>query len=267
MKVVLLSHTPNPEQLIAASANVCYSNKTIDELMTDMTPEKAAALVQKLIDMGHESPLEHVTFTFAIEGVSRVLSHQLVRTRIGIAISQRSQRYISESGSGHTVPPLAQRDKQTQSEYNEYIDAAFENYNSMTQAFTFDMIIDWSKTNWKEFHAKQRDMDAYDAYEWFKKTYPELTKDFKKKAQEDARYLLPNACHTSMVVTMNARALLNFFKLRCCRRAQNEINELAWEMRSLVQSTAPAVFEKSGPSCLFGSCSEGAYTCCSPYLK
>jgi thymidylate synthase (FAD) len=78
---------------------------------------------------------------------------------------------------------------------------------------------------------------------------------------EDARFVLPNACCTHIVVTMNARELLHFFKLRCCRRAQWEIRSVAEEMLRLAREAAPALFGKAGPACVWGSCGEGKLTC------
>ena len=83
----------------------------------------------------------------------------------------------------------------------------------------------------------------------------------KKKAIEDARFVLPNACETKMVVTMNARSLLNFFRLRCCNRAQWEIRAVAIEMLKLCYKTAPSIFSAAGPACCNGSCSEGKMSC------
>jgi thymidylate synthase (FAD) len=85
---------------------------------------------------------------------------------------------------------------------------------------------------------------------------------------EDARYLLPNACTTQLMMTMNARSLLNFLELRCCRRAQWEINCLAWKIRSLLQDAAPLTFALAGPACLVrGKCREGKHTCGQPYTR
>ncbi len=88
----------------------------------------------------------------------------------------------------------------------------------------------------------------------------------KESVQEDARFVLPNAAETKIVVTMNARELRHFFRVRCCRRAQWEINALAWRMREMVREVSPHLFEGSGPSCLYGDCGEGKMTCGQPYL-
>ena len=83
----------------------------------------------------------------------------------------------------------------------------------------------------------------------------------RESVQEDARFVLPNAAETKIVVTMNARELRHFFHVRCCNRAQWEIRDLAWRMRGMVKELAPNLFERTGPSCLYGSCQEGKMTC------
>lgn len=86
----------------------------------------------------------------------------------------------------------------------------------------------------------------------------------EKKAIEDARFVLPNACETQMVLTMNARSLMNFFKVRCCNRAQWEIRDVANQMLALVSKAAPNLFKNAGPSCVRGGCSEGKMSCGKP---
>lgn len=104
MQVKLIRHTPEPEKTVAMSARLCYSPVGAAQLEEKMTDEQAAKLVRKLIAMGHLSTVEHVTFTFAIEGVSRVLTHQLVRHRIA-SYSQQSQRYVKEHNFETILPP------------------------------------------------------------------------------------------------------------------------------------------------------------------
>ena len=84
---------------------------------------------------------------------------------------------------------------------------------------------------------------------------------------EDARYLLPNACETKIVITMNVRELLHFFELRCCNRAQWEIREMAWKMLELARPTAPYIFADAGAPCIHGTCPEGKMTCGNPYPR
>ena len=89
----------------------------------------------------------------------------------------------------------------------------------------------------------------------------EAKKAAEKKANEDARFVLPNACDTRIIMTMNVRSLQNFFRLRCCYRAQWEIRALAVEMLKQCSEVCPLLFAKAGPACLYGACSEGAYSC------
>ena len=110
MEVKLLRHTPEPEKTVAMSARLCYSPVGAAQLEETMSDEQAAKLVRKLVEMGHFSTLEHVTFTFAIEGVSRVLTHQLVRHRIA-SYSQQSQRYVKEHDFETIMLPQGLRQK------------------------------------------------------------------------------------------------------------------------------------------------------------
>lgn len=215
MKVVLLTSTPNAEELAASAARLCYSSAGIEKIQERLAGEKARELVQKLLGMGHLSPMEHISFTFGIEGVSRTLTHQLVRHRIA-SYSQKSQRYVSEGNFDFIVPPsIAARPK------------AREKYQ----------------------HIMKQIQTAYS----------ELAVIVDK---EDARYVLPNACETSIIMTMNARSLHNFFEHRCCQRAQWEIRRLAWEMLKLVRAQAPTIFAAAGARCdIDGTCPEGDYSC------
>lgn len=214
LKVVLLSHTPNPEHTVAAAARNCYSDSGASALYDSLTSGDTAALINRLCKLGHLSPFEHVSFTFGIDGVSRTLLAQLTRHRIA-SYSVKSQRYVSERDFSYVIPP-----KIAQS--NEALDI-------------FLGIMDRISKN-----------------------YEELSKIVPK---EDARYILPGACETSIVTTMNARALLNFFSLRLCMRAQWEIRALAQNMLKLVLQAAPSLFAKAGPGCVTGSCPEGDMTC------
>lgn len=216
MQVKLIRHTPDPERTVAMSARLCYSSIGAAELEEKISDEKAAELVRKLVSMGHFSTLEHVTFTFAIEGVSRVLTHQLVRHRIA-SYSQQSQRYVKEHDFETIMPAsIAARP------------AAKARFEALMQEI----------------------QGLYDEFI-----------DQGVKA-EDARYILPNATETKIMCTFNARSLLNFFRLRCCTRAQWEIRALADEMLRQCKSVAPVIFENAGPTCVSeGVCHEGAMSC------
>lgn len=104
MKVKLLAYTPDPEKLVAAAAKNCYSSTDVDSVLDGLTEEKTESFVNMLSEIGHESPIEHVSFTFAIEGVSRSLLAQITRHRIA-SFSVQSQRYVREKGFEYVVPP------------------------------------------------------------------------------------------------------------------------------------------------------------------
>lgn len=217
MKVSLLQYTPEPEKLVAAAARLCYSDKSADELMDNFTPEKVAEFVQKLVALGHESPMEHVCFTFAVDGISRACSHQLVRHRIGVSFSQKSQRYVKENQFEYVVPPRIAGNPELAAKFEQAMKNARTEYAELLAAGV---------------------------------------------PAEDARFVLPNAAATSLVVTMNVRSLWHFFELRCCNRAQWEIRALADAMLREVREVAPLLFANAGATCdSMGICFEGAMSC------
>lgn len=234
-KVTIVAHTPNPEETIAKAGKLCYSKVGVDEISDKLTDEDVDRFVNMLVSMGHESPLEHVSFTFAVEGISRACSHQIVRHRIA-SFSQQSQRYVNlkECFKFITPPEI------------EVFDEAFEHYVE-TMNFVFEKYVLISKLL----------MDRYISEGMNKR-------DAEKKAIEDARYVLPNAGETKMVFTMNVRSLLNFFKHRDCNRAQWEIRELARLMIIELRKIAPKLFAKCGAGCRYGKCPEGKMTCGTP---
>ena len=234
LKVKLLAHTPDADKLVAAAAKLCYSAADVDTLLDNLTAEKVEDFLDRLTDLGHESPIEHASYTFAVEGVSRALLAQLTRHRIA-SYSVQSQRYVDKSSFDYIVPPAIQ----------ECGGAALEEYHHMMQriALSYDFI----RTELTRYHTKNSSENA------------------EKLANEDARFVLPNACDTRIIVTMNARSLHNFFRLRCCNRAQWEIRALADEMLKLCREVSPVLFKKAGASCaVSGKCSEGAYCCGEP---
>lgn len=131
MKVTLLTHTPMPEKIVAAAARCCYSNDDPDKLLDEMTDEKAAKFLQKLNDLGHKSPLEHVSFTFAISGVSRALLAQITRHRLA-SFSVRSQRYCGFEKSDFINPPsIAKSD--IKDIFDEALRQSKSNYDSLIE--------------------------------------------------------------------------------------------------------------------------------------
>ncbi|MBE6915947.1 MAG: FAD-dependent thymidylate synthase [Ruminococcaceae bacterium] len=239
MKVTLLSHTPNPEQVIACAARLCYSSASVQSVMDGLTPDKTEDFIQMLTNMGHESPFEHVTFTFGIEGVSRSLLAQITRHRMA-SFSVKSQRYVKEFEFSFVTPPEIAKDPEALAVYKAAMEQDRMQYEQLeTILFTR--------------HKKRLIEEGKD-----EKT---ATRMAEKAAIEDARYVLPNACETQMMVTMNVRSLWNFFRLRCCNRAQWEIRDLAEQMLMLCRDVAPSLFSKAGPGCVAGACPEGAMTC------
>lgn len=238
-KVTLLSHTPNPEKLIAAAAKLCYSANTIDTVMGGLTDEKAADFVQMLAQMGHESPIEHVTFTFGLEGVSRSLLAQITRHRIA-SFSVQSQRYVRERDFSFVTPPEIAADKQAAQIYQQAMEQSIAAYDALTTILKDKHTATLLAQGLEEKAARRQ---------------------AEKMAIEDARFVLPNAADTQMIFTMNARSLLNFFHHRCCNRAQWEIRAVAKEMLRQVTAVAPTLFANAGPSCVAGPCPEGKMTC------
>ena len=221
MKVALVRHTLNPEEVVALGARLCYSKARVDDLLERVEAKDQTAFVHKIMGMGHDSVLEHATFTFGIEGVSRVLLAQITRHRLA-SFSVQSQRYVSyESGFGYIVPPKI-------------------------EALGEDAV--------REF---EQQMDTL--HQWYTDWQQKLGTG--EGGNEDARFVLPGACETRLMMTMNVRELRHFFGLRMCSRAQWEIRAMATEMHRLCMEVAPALFADAGPGCLRGACPEGAKSC------
>ena len=247
MKVELLSYTPDSEKLVAAAARNCYSSVGIDDIMEDMTQERVDKFLDRLDSNGHESPIEHASFTFAVEGVSRSLLAQLTRHRIA-SFSVQSQRYVENKRISCVTPPAISEDQYTNDIFDVAISNAYDSYQKLVDELT-NRYVQRQSADLKE---DDEDLDI---------KMKRCITTAKKKAIEDARYVLPNACTTQIVFTMNARSLRNFFKLRCCNRAQGEIREMADKMLFLCREVAPSLFKHAGPSCVREGCSEGTMCC------
>ena len=222
MQVELLDHTPDPERAIATAARLCYAPVGAAELMETMPEERVRSVLTTIMSSGHVSTLEHASYTFAIDGVSRVLTHQLVRHRLA-SFNQQSQRYVKfKDGFPFVTPPTIAENAEAGAAFRALMDAAADAYQQLLDAGI---------------------------------------------PAEDARFVLPNAAETKIVTTMNVRELLHFFELRCCHRAQWEIQELACRMLELVRPTAPFIFMDAGAPCVHGACPEGKMTCGNPFPK
>ena len=217
-KVYLLSHTPEPDNLVAAAARICYSDAAASDLLERESEQLSARLLRELLRGGHHSPFEHASFTFWVDGLSRVASHQLVRHRVA-SFSQQSQRYVKMDRPEVVVPPSVASNPRAKELFESQVKAAFEAYKTLLASGI---------------------------------------------PAEDARFILPHGWETRLVFTMNARELHHFFKLRLCRRAQWEIQELARLMLAECRKIAPVAFDLAGPLCVADQCRE-SHPCGRPY--
>lgn len=217
VRVKLLSVTTEAVDLLYSAARQCYHPGWVGDGFENVSLEEKLKLLKAIAKSGHHSVLEHVTFSFAIDGVSRSLTHQLVRHRIA-SYSQQSQRYAGDSGyeiEEYIIPPSIEKRPVTRErflKFIEHVQAEYQYFNS-----------------------------------------------FEDIPAEDARYVLPNAAPTRIVVTMNIRSLINFFGERCCMRAQWEIRSLANKMKDICNNELSDLFGgvMLGPKCLsIGFCSE-----------
>lgn len=225
LKVELIRYTPAPEQLVALGARLCYSGANLAALAERVETTEQDAFIQGVIETGHLSTVEHAVFTFAIEGVSRILLAQLTRHRIA-SFSVQSQRYVSkEKGFDYVIP-------------------------SSIEALGEEAV--------REYAQQMATMQG-----WYAGWQARLGGK-GEKSNQDARFVLPGACETRLIATMNARELLHFFALRCCARAQWEIRALADAMLALAYAAAPALFATAGPPCVNGACPEGKRSCGRP---
>lgn len=238
-RAVLLGTSYDPQRVVASAAKLCYSSSNIEDLVEKQSEEKTAEFIKMLVEMGHESPIEHASFTFGIENVSRALLAQITRHRIA-SFSVQSQRYVKNDQFEFVIPPRIENDP-------EALKLFFEHMENCQK--TYDGLVKILKENEKQsFLASGLAEDVAE-------------KKAEKAVLEDARFVLPNAAATKMILTMNARSLMNFFAHRCCNRAQWEIRDLATQMLVLCKKAAPQLFCEAGPSCVSGPCREGKMSC------
>lgn len=233
MKVVLLERTQNAEELIYAAFRQCYSDNFVgdlwDKLLSgEISKDKQIFLIEETLKSGHVTPVEHVKFTFSIEGISRALTHQLVRHRMA-SYSQQSQRYVDANQFNYIIPPSIDKNPEAKKKFNdamEYLDYKYKEIQ--------EILIEEGRT--------------------------------KSQANEDSRFILPNACESKIVVTMNCSSLLHFFGLRCCNRAQWEIRNMANKMLDICRDEVPIIFKYSGARCeRLGYCPENEKFTCGKY--
>jgi thymidylate synthase (FAD) len=227
LNVKLLDVTENALALIYSACRQCYSAEFAGDIYEKIKddPQKQAAFIKKIIASGHESPLEHVKFTFAIEGVSRALTHQLVRHRLA-SYSQQSQRYVKEDDFDYIIPPSIEGNPLAKEEFEKLMHSIQKSYTRISGLLAENGLSG-------------------------------------EAANQDSRFVLPQAAETKIIVTMNCRELLHFFKHRCCSRAQWEIRKLAGKMLADCKKSLPLLFSKAGAKCVdLGFCPEGARFSC-----
>lgn len=201
------------------------TTKSIFDVYSELKEDEARELVKRLYKMGHHTPFEHVSFTFGVENISRSCSHQLVRHRIA-SFTQKSQRY--------TRFGMRSRD----SESNKRIE--------IEDLYVFP----------PTFQKHPSILTKYRDYlELGRRLYEDLLS--KGVPAEDARYILPNSAHTSLVMTMNFRELMHASNLRLCQRAQWEIRSIFEEIKAKVFEVSPFLSEFLYPKCeITGYCDE-----------
>ncbi len=222
MKVELLAITPDPELVIERAGRTCYQSQE------KMTPETTAKFIRGIVKSGHHSVLEHAYATFRITGCSRAMTHQLVRHRF-MAISQESQRYCDEKGMakrGYFVVPRAVREMSVVSVIDLGLDSPEQN----------DVSLGGWYAGWM-FSIDQ-------AYQQLQAMIREGKRQglTQAKSNEDARFLLPNACASEIVISANFREFRHIFTVRCDSHAQWEIRGGAIQMLRLLKACAPSVF-------------------------
>jgi thymidylate synthase (FAD) len=175
--------------------------------------EKQQDLIRRVIESGHGSTIEHIVFTFAISGVTRTLSHQLVRHRAGVAFDQQSQRYLNYKQPSYMVPSsLHDAPPEMRERYQAEMDESLAFYGEMLEAGI---------------------------------------------PGEDARFVMPNATRTNLIMTANLRALIHMSGLRLCTMAQWEIRRLFQLIRHEVFSVSPFMGSFLAPKCVpLGYCDE-----------
>lgn len=258
MKIELLSHTQNPELLIATAAKLCYSPSGIKELMEKQTPEMIENFIKRLTDLGHESPLEHASFTFAVEGVSRILEIQLVRHRLA-SYSIQSGRYVKREKPNFIKPERIAACEPASMVFDSIAERSIKAYNEiflilmLHQMGVSEILIE------NMCYSEKADK----VYEFYERS-PKLYKKFEKIAIEDARYVHLQSIETKIIFTNNLRSLINFTRHRECNRAQTEIRRLSEGIIEIMDEKFPLLSKMLGAPCRFGHCPEGSMCCGHP---
>jgi len=191
---------------ITPNAEEVIENAARTCYQSELKGNKVGGLIDKLVKSGHHSVLEHAYATFRIKGCSRAMTHQLVRHRL-MAISQQSQRYVNEKQFDYVIPPSISDLEKNLPEGDKKLNGVEDFKNDME-------IIQAMYMKWKARGLKN----------------------------EDARFVLPNACCSEIVISANFRELRHIFEVRCDKHAQWEIRSVAKEMLKILYGKAPSIF-------------------------
>jgi thymidylate synthase (FAD) len=199
-----------PEEIVEVSGRVCYMS-----FGEKQSPRLNSDYIRNLIRQGHESVLEHVSWTFLLVGVSRAFTHQLVRHRTGFSFSQLSQQYYEETAATFIEPAHLQKSPRAVEAWRSAVAVAQESYTAI-----LDSLKELNSTSGLDLQQKE----------------------FKRAIRSAARSVLPNATETKIVVTANARALRHFFDVRGSIPGDTEMREVAAALFKSVNAEAPALF-------------------------
>lgn len=255
--VKLLSYTPDPERVITAAAKLCYSNSTPSELFKKQTDESIEKFINMIMGLGHGSILEHVSFTFAIEDISRVTEVQLVRHRTA-SPSIQSGRYVKRNPN-FFIPEAIKNDKIASEMYIYNCERATQTYLDLIDRLERILVAEKLNISIQETYT----LESEDTISVYEKT----RRSIEKIALEDARYALPQSLRTHGVYSIDLRNLIHFISKRKCKRAQKEIRMVANQMYELIKPLLPNIIKYIGAPCEMGSCQEGSMCCGKPYDK
>ena len=219
---------PDSSQLCKTAGQVCYASFGPRRTMN----ENAPAYIERLTSAGHGSVLEHASFNFLLYGISRSVTHELVRHRAGVGISQISQRYVSGAVLRFVERPEYQGDEQLHRTFEERADRAAAEYEEMAE-----LLLERQEGGASMFTADYKT-------------------DARKKVQQTARSLLPNETEAPMVFTGNVRALRHIIEMRADAHAESEIRNLALRLFLCLRTVDPILFGDYD----LGELPDGTYT-------
>ena len=219
---VILSNWTGTLYPMYVAARVCYSKNGFKGIAVPESEEAMGIwLRDKVLSRGHFSIIEQIDFQFAISGISRACSHQLVRHRIA-SYAQQSQRYVDKADFCYITPHIIKDSNAANLKYEKIMEYLGKEYEELQQILHNE--------------------------------YPELNNE---TVNQDARFVLPNSCETEIVMKVNGRELIEMCKHRLCSRAQWEIREMFEQIREEVQKAVPIIFDNLGPTCRWQKCKEG----------